>query len=198
MSFVSPREVFEQGWLTVSSLEKPFDPDVQIQQAGIDLRAERFYRLVPRGQIVPDFAQVPSDTEVAFIGEIEKELPSYQLLDLESAHFSCLRDDKRCYKFAPGAYTVDFLEHVEVPEHCMALIIHRSTLNRSGTIVTGSVFDPGFSGQLGCTMYVHETIVIEPFARLAQIVFLTGEAANQYTGSYKDKTHAELSGVKID
>jgi len=196
MSFMNPRRVVEEGWVfTPEDCTHPFESEVQVQQAGIDLRMENIFRMLPHDSVeAPDYALVPFETPIGFIGVNEKQLPLYQRLDPNEGQFSA---DRGNFRISPGAYTIDFIEHVKVPINAMALIIHRSTLNRSGALLTGSVFDPGFSGQIGCTMYVHHTIIIEPTARLAQIVFIEGEAASAYEGAYKDQTHGDTSGAKI-
>ena len=194
MSFMSPRKAVEEGWIFTPDGQEKFNSIKQIQQAGIDLRVATFSRLLPHGiNEMPDYAYPLNETPIAHIGINKKRLPSYQQIKPIDGVYGVHGN----YKLPPGAYAVDFIEHVKVPANCLALVIHRSTLNRSGVILTGSIFDPGFSGQIGCSMYVHYTVTIEPTARLAQIIFLDGEAASQYMGAYKDKTHAETSSVEI-
>jgi len=202
MSFVNPRIVVEKQWIYVPKDDPSFDSVEQVQQAGIDLRVARISVPYPaqlpaplQGAVTP---QGPG-SEIAVIGVKERRLPAYKEIDLEdrSDPFIVKRNSKQWYCLPKGQYILDFVEHIKVPLHCMALVVHRSTLNRSGTIVTGSVFDPGFSGQVGATMYVHGTLLIEPLARLAQIILFDGDSANAYTGAYKDKTHADTSGMRV-
>jgi len=89
---------------------------------------------------------------------------------------------------AGSAYDVEFDQGLHpLSKTNTAFIIQRSSLNRNGCIVTGSVFDPGFGCKnLGATAYPHETIEIEPHARIAQIVILDNNSTDLYDGQYKE------------
>ncbi len=74
----------------------------------------------------------------------------------------------------------------KLPSDLTAFIIQRSSLNRNGCTVTGSVFDPGYGCEnLGCTIYPTEDIFIEKHARIAQLIIHTNEHASLYDGQYK-------------
>lgn len=94
------------------------------------------------------------------------------------------------WKLQPGVYAVEFeqgLLPLAVDEN--AYIIQRSSLNRVGTRIEGSIFDPGFTTEtLGATMFVWQPICIEPGARVAQITIATNEPAdNMYNGTWQGK-----------
>ncbi len=74
----------------------------------------------------------------------------------------------------------------KLPDDKTAFIMQRSSLNRNGCTITGSVFDPGYGCEnLGCTIYPTEDIFIENHARIVQIIIHTNESATQlYDGQY--------------
>ncbi len=74
----------------------------------------------------------------------------------------------------------------KLPSDLAAFIIQRSSLNRNGCFVTGSVFDPGYGCEnLGCTLYPTTDITIEPHARIVQIIMhATMPTSNLYNGQY--------------
>ncbi len=75
----------------------------------------------------------------------------------------------------------------QLPPTLNAEITHRSSLNRNGCIVTGSIYDPGYSCKnLGCTIYPTEDIFIEEHARIAQLTIQENQSVtNLYDGQYK-------------
>ena len=94
----------------------------------------------------------------------------------------------------PGvAYGVEFDQGLkELSNNETAFIMQRSSLNRSGVQLQGSVYDPGFhTTTLGATIYVYVPIVIERHARLAQLLITTSEEVaqvNLYSGQFQGKS----------
>lgn len=81
-------------------------------------------------------------------------------------------DGKECWDLEPGVYSVTFNEGVTIPDNCAAIIIHRSSLYRTGTFINSPWWDPGyFCDNMNTTMVVPNGIIIEKNARLAQIAF---------------------------
>lgn len=90
----------------------------------------------------------------------------------------------------PGAYAVVFdqgLLPLTAEEN--ASIIQRSSLNRNGSRVQGSIYDPGYRcDNLGATLYVSAPITIARHARIAQLIIETNETVevdNLYNGQYQ-------------
>ncbi len=91
-----------------------------------------------------------------------------------------------------GVYSIEFEQGlVALPATQTAMIINRSTVGRSGALIRSSIYDPGFNTpKMGALMYVLTPIMIEQYARVAQIVIMENEEADLYNGSYqgeKDK-----------
>jgi deoxycytidine triphosphate deaminase len=103
------------------------------------------------------------------------------------------RGDKWVWKLFPGTYAVEFDQGISMlnPDE-NAYIIQRSSLNRVGTRIEGSIFDPGFeTDNLGATMFVFQTIYIEEHARVAQLTIETNEPTdNMYNGTWQGKANA--------
>jgi len=142
----------------------------QLQQAGIDVRLNKVFTvntpIIRFGKKVkPDFSEIYSEVQPDSAGWI---------------------------RLQPGkAYSVDTMEDCVVPIDAAAFVLHRSTFNRSGVFITGSVYDPGFEGNIGATMYVHNTVEVEVGTRIAQILFVKASAASTYKGTYNLlKSHA--------
>jgi deoxycytidine triphosphate deaminase len=81
-------------------------------------------------------------------------------------------DGKHCWNLSKGVYSVTFNEGVTVPPDCAAIIVHRSSLYRTGTIINSPLWDPGFyCDRMNTTMVVNNKIIIEENARVAQMIF---------------------------
>ena len=94
------------------------------------------------------------------------------------------------WMLSPGCYSVTFdqgLKKLNADEN--ATIIQRSSLNRNGARVVGSVYDPGYGcGALGATLYAMAPICIYKHARIAQLVIETNEPVEEerlYNGQYQ-------------
>jgi len=84
------------------------------------------------------------------------------------------------------AKSVNMNEAVKLPNDIFALFIHRSSFNRKGVLITGSVYDPGYQGIVGCTVYNMSgaNIKIHQNERIGQMVFFKADAASVYNGKY--------------
>lgn len=92
------------------------------------------------------------------------------------------------------AYAVTFEQGLEkLADNEWAEIIQRSSLNRAGVRVQGSVFDPGFgTDNLGATIYTSNNgINIPKGARIAQIlIHECYDTTNPYNGRWQGKANA--------
>jgi len=83
-------------------------------------------------------------------------------------------------------YLVETLEYISVPKNVCALLIQRSTLNRSGIQILSSWYDSGFQNYGGATIYPFMDAEIEKGARIVQVIFFEAESASEYKGIYKN------------
>lgn len=81
---------------------------------------------------------------------------------------------------------VNMNEIVKLPKNVFALFIHRSSYNRKGILITGSVYDPGYQGVAGCTVYnlSGDRITIPQNSRIGQMIFFKAKSASIYKGKY--------------
>lgn len=142
-------------------------------QIGVDLTISKVYAL--KGQSTLVNAQ-------------KIKLPEYK-----EKVFST-RNDIRVFAptvfLTPGFYIIEFdqgLEKLNPDEN--AYIVQRSSLNRAGVQIMGSVYDPGFeTDTLGASMIVHIPITIQQHERVAQILIDDNEAVAEhslYNGSWQ-------------
>ncbi|KAI1172896.1 dUTPase-like protein [Nemania sp. FL0916] len=98
-------------------------------------------------------------------------------------------------KLQQGAYLVEFNETVHMPLDCMGQLFARSSLWRSGVVLTGGVVDAGYNGSLGALLDVRNPagVVLYKYAKLAQVVVLRlegGRVEKGYEGVYQGSRHA--------
>lgn len=86
-------------------------------------------------------------------------------------------------------YSINVLlnEVVYLPQGVFATFTHRSSYNRKGILITGSIYDPGYQGQIGCTIYnlSGKHISIEKNERIGQMIFFKADPASSYNGQYQ-------------
>ncbi len=78
-------------------------------------------------------------------------------------------------------------ESVELPNEVYMMLYQRSSYSRKGVFVTSGIYDAGFCGRVGCSIYnlSDEEIIIPANTRICQAVFYTADAASSYNGSYQ-------------
>lgn len=82
-----------------------------------------------------------------------------------------------------------FRESVKIPDNMFALFYQRSSWSRKGVFATSGVYDSGYEGTLGCTVYnmSGDTIKFEEGDRIGQIIFFLADAASSYNGQWQNK-----------
>lgn len=93
---------------------------------------------------------------------------------------------------------VEIAETVHVPENAAAFLFVRSSLSRKGIFISSGVYDPGYSGVSGCTIYNQGDLPVSFDAgdRIAQMLFFECDPASQYNGKYQGSTSRESKGWK--
>ncbi|KAI9749214.1 MAG: hypothetical protein M1815_002682 [Lichina confinis] len=87
-----------------------------------------------------------------------------------------------------GAYLVEFNETVKIPLDCMGQVFVRSSLWRSGVVLTAGAVDAGYEGALGALLDVRNPTGIVPHrdAKLGQIALhRLEEKVAGYRGIYQ-------------
>jgi deoxycytidine triphosphate deaminase len=101
-------------------------------------------------------------------------------------------DGKDCWVLEPGTYAISFNEGCNIPENYTGLILHRSSLYRTGTQIVSPVWDPGYHTEtMGTVMIVHVKLIVERNARVCQILFHENSAVDElYDGQFQGGTTA--------
>lgn len=86
-----------------------------------------------------------------------------------------------------GYKSVEVNEEVDISIDMFALVWSRSTFNRKGIIIRGTVLDPGYKGIPSFSIYNFsgKEIHIPKNERICQIVFFHADAASSYDGQYQ-------------
>lgn len=95
------------------------------------------------------------------------------------------------------SYNVLLNETVKLPLDVFATFTHRSSFNRQGVLITGSIYDPGYFGQVGCTIYnmSGQWISIPKNTRIGQMLFFKADPASKYNGQYQNE-HIQINKKK--
>ena len=127
-----------------------------------------------------DSLHVINDYDTFAINEQYKKLRSVKSID------PVKQDGELCW-YLESQQTYDGLSdmYVNVPEGMVAWVIIRSTLSRNGLAIQSGLYDSGFSGHIGCSIYNRSgKAVIGKGTRIGQICFATSENYNTYAGGY--------------
>lgn len=74
---------------------------------------------------------------------------------------------------------------VKVPSGGAALLFTRSTFARNGVFIVSGLYDSGYEGHVGFTIYtIGGSIKIAKGTRIGQMALVTADAAKQYAGGY--------------
>lgn len=88
----------------------------------------------------------------------------------------------------PGVYSLTFHQSIKLDGNHAGFVVHRSSLQRVGAIISSGVFDPGFEcEEIGATMFLHNRVIIEKGARVAQLLIHECQESELYNGSYQGK-----------
>jgi deoxycytidine triphosphate deaminase len=97
------------------------------------------------------------------------------------------------WNLEPGVYSVEFEQGLKpLPKDNTAMIINRSSVGRSGAMIRSSIYDPNFStDKMGALLYIFTPIIIEQYARVAQIIIMENEDV-----AFEDLYRGQYSGGK--
>lgn len=81
-------------------------------------------------------------------------------------------------------------ERINLPDDIYATFQQRSSYSRKGVFCTTGIYDPGYQGALGCTVYnlSDEVVEIPLNTRIGQLVCHNADPASTYNGSYQGLT----------
>lgn len=143
-------------------------------QVGVDLSLQAVYRIATPGVIHAEYSKVSEYEEI-------------------NAEWSQGEDAYGWY-LSKGTYLLELNEGVKIPEDVACYIIQRSSFNRSGCTVVSSLWDNGFTSAdengvnnitIRLNVDTEQGIWIEKNARVAQIIAVTTDEAEQYNGQFQ-------------
>lgn len=84
---------------------------------------------------------------------------------------------------------INFRESIKLPNNMYALFFQRSSWSRKGVFATTGVYDPGYQGTLGCTIYnmSGSQVRFEEGDRIGQMICFLADAASSYNGQWQNK-----------
>jgi dUTP pyrophosphatase len=161
--------------LTRAIIRNVQNPALQAQPCGVDLTLKRVLTWTSPGTID--------------LGNHRRQTASTNEIPFPAS--STTSTEERFLDLPQGSYLVEFNETVSVPLDVMGQIFVRSSLFRSGVLLTAGVMDSGYVGAVGALMQVLNPagLRVYPSARLAQFVFhQMSEEVEGYAGVYQGRT----------
>lgn len=151
------KELVSKGFLVKDMI----DPNVQIQQCGIDLTVAKIFTMNGEGAL--DFSNE------------KRKLPEYVELQAEGD----------CWHLKPGTYHIAFNETIVLPKDIAGLALPRSSALVCGIVEHSALWDPGYEGRSFLHVEVSRPVTIFRNARVAQMIFFRlGSEASEYKGIY--------------
>ncbi len=157
---------------------------IQAQPCGVDLTLKRVLSWTGAGTIDYDNSRRSK--------AITKEMPFSSsrnaLKGLDERHHHQHNDEHDSVMLKPASYLVEFNETVDVPLDLVGQIFVRSSLFRSGALLSAGVMDSGYKGAMGGLLQVVNPHGLRLYrdARLGQIVFhQMRENVKGYSGTYQ-------------
>ena len=163
---------------------------IQAQPCGVDLTLKRIKTWTSPGSVDFDNSMRlnASTVEIPFVSQHEQlqNLPAqFYLTEMPKKH---MQGRQESVMLKPGAYLVEFNETVDTPLSLMGQIFVRSSLFRSGALLSAGVMDSGYKGAVGAMLQVvnpHGLLLFRD-ARLAQMAFhQMSEPVEGYSGVYQ-------------
>lgn len=166
MSIISPRQLYDQGIITVDPGKLLILPDQQIQPSGIDLRIDYFAEFAGAGELRMDGKKNCTEQRLG-LGWGER---------------------KDYYHLKKGTpYMAYYVESCKLPQDVSGWIFGRSTLIRNGIFCMSMVYDPGYENVLACPVYPWRDFDVQRYSRFAQFVGFKNEGKIIYKGAYSRK-----------
>lgn len=149
-----------------------------IQMNAVDIRVAKFsvidyYDMLYSEHSNQIFEISEDETKHKYKASIEPELDS---------------NGKKFWVLPKGAYEFDSIHYVTVPKGYCGYLVTRSSLNRNGILIHSGVFDAGFRGFIGGTLYNFGGMIkVYENTRICQFLMGQAETVKMYDGQYQDK-----------
>jgi dUTP pyrophosphatase len=163
--FLSPKDLLQHKIITFTTLSLPTIESTYVQQNGIDIDCLTVTDL-------STFVSIPT------IDVSSSTIPVASPLAPSGGYFNLIKGN---------SYTFTSNFSVNIPAGMCGWVIGRSSLNRCGVLVRSSLYDTGFNGGIGATIYCQSNINIQVGARVGQFVMCAAKHASLYEGQYQNK-----------
>jgi deoxycytidine triphosphate deaminase len=174
--FISPLHAIQKGWITHSQCKTVDDWKQRkfISPNAIDFTLDKL--------------GIINSKVGAIIGESSKTMRPVDPYEPTSREW--LLDGNSVYDGMSDMY-------VEVPEGVAAVLWTRSTFARNGVFIMSGLYDTGFKGNIGFTIYtIGGPIKIEQGTRIGQIGFIAAANAGAYAGGYNHEAGKHWTAAK--
>lgn len=170
--FINPKTAIAEGWIKGIK-----DPQKQIQPNAIDFSLDEVRWLDSKSP--------------AKITETMKQMRECPLLATDELGMWTLSGNQ--------VYDGTSEIYVEIPEGVAAILYTRSSFTRNGIFITSGLYDSGFKGQIGFTIYtVGGGLIVAPGTRIGQIAFIKSDSAGVYAGGWNHKQGTHYSEAKAE
>ena len=151
--FINPKVAIEKGWIRGIK-----DPAKQVQPNAIDFTLDKVMAFL--------------GGEVARLSESVKQMRALEMY--EPTRILTMGDETPFWVLqAQKVYDGMSDIYVEVPEGAAAILYTRSTFARNGVFITSGLYDSGYKGNIGFTIYtVGGSIDIGVGTRIGQVAFV--------------------------
>lgn len=165
--FINPQHAIEQGWIKGIA-----DAEKQVQPNAIDFTLDQLKRV--------------NEYMTAELSETGKKMRTLVDADVVENGWHLMRST--VYDGTSNMY-------VEVPDGVAAVLYTRSTLARNGVFLLSGLYDSGYKGHIGFTIYpIGGNIIIAPGTRVGQIAFMSADAAKMYAGGWNHELGTHYTG----
>lgn len=172
--YINPQVAISSGWIKGNITSKHIQPNA------IDFTLDRLMK-------------VSYEDRPAFVGEGSKKMSP-----LVEVHPWNKGDGTKYWTLINGEVydgTSDF--YVELPSGIAALLYTRSTLARNGVFIVSGLYDSGYKGQIGFTMYpLAHPLELEVGVRVGQIAFVSSESVGLYAGGWNHEQGTHYADQK--
>lgn len=129
---------------------------------------------------------------VSLIGVNERQIQEMVAIEPMPLIFRHVSWNNMGWPLESGVYFLQSAEIVNMPPWLSALIVSRTSIFRAGCLLTGSVIDPGFSGNILVRLEVPETytLMLEQGAKVMSLIFQT-------IGTLENVSPGELDELKF-
>lgn len=146
-----------------------------IQPNAIDIRVSKFFMVEDLEHPYSNYRDqlVTISDEGTTHKEISPEMPT---------------DSEGWWILHRGIYQFEAQQYVTIPDSYCGWLITRSTFNRNGIFIMSGLYDSGFHGYVGGTLYnIAGRIKIKRGTRICQLLTAQAEMVHKYSGQYNHK-----------